>query len=294
MNRSAWQFDLLPELGQLASQLAHPMHDRLAAGSEPAAGEADRVTQLAQGSVVVEGFGRAGLPDCSKRRVNASELLELSPTISDPQEVAAGNPNRPSDAERRPLEPLPQAPQSRYPAAADPGPMNPEDNRRLSVYPHVEVEPTANVCPSGPSRDAGDQSRDGRVIWAGSRSEPVRQGRGRGRSFDSGHGNGPPVYPLISLSTRLRCLYTRLLNCPQRSLLLCGIVTRIPRLLRYRLIRQLEYALSPAILPGRCLARPRVRLTAPRSITCSKTTASCLCPGVTTIAIGLPVPCALR
>ncbi len=73
--------------------------------------------------------------------------------------------------------------------------MNPEDNRRLSVYPHVEVEPTANVCPSGPSRDAGDQGRDGRVIWAGSRSEPARQGRGRGRSFDSGHGNGPPAHP---------------------------------------------------------------------------------------------------
>jgi hypothetical protein len=86
----------------------------------------------------------------------------------------------------RPLEPLPQAPQSRYPAAADPGPMNPEDNWRLSVYPHVEVELTADVCPSGPSRDAGDQGRDGRVIWAGSRPEPARQGRGRGRSFDSG------------------------------------------------------------------------------------------------------------
>jgi hypothetical protein len=42
--------------------------------------------------------------------------------------------------------------------------MNPKDNRRLSVYPYVEVERTANVCPSGPSRDAGDQGRDGRVI----------------------------------------------------------------------------------------------------------------------------------
>ena len=73
--------------------------------------------------------------------------------------------------------------------------MNPEDNRRLSVYPHVEVEPTANVCPSGPWRDAGDQGRDGRVIWAGSRSEPARQGRGRGRSVDTGHGNGPPAHP---------------------------------------------------------------------------------------------------
>ena len=137
------------------------------------------------------------------------ELLNLSPTISDPQEVAAGNPNRPSDADLRPLEPLPQAPQSRYPTAADPGPMNPEDNRRLSVYPHVEVEPTADVCPSGPPRDAGDQGRDGRVIWAGSRSEPARQGRGRGRSFDSGHGNGPPAHPRkgppanLSSSTRV-------------------------------------------------------------------------------------------
>src|SRR3954463_2519779 len=215
MNRSAWQFDLLPELGELASQLAHPTHDGLAKGSEPAACEAERVTQLAEGSVVVEGFGRAGLPDCFERTVNASELLEqadvgllvrpwldvidellnLSPTSSDPQEVAAGNRNRPSDADLRPLEPLPQAPQSRYPAAADPGPMNPEDNRRLSVYPHVEVEPTAKVCPSGPSRDAGDQGRDGRVICAGSRSEPARQGRGRGRSSDSGHGDGPPAHP---------------------------------------------------------------------------------------------------
>ena len=106
------------------------MYDRLAARPEPAAREADRVTQLAEGSVVVEGFGRAGLPDCFERSVNASELLEqadvgvlvrpwldvidellgLSPTISDPHKVAAGNPNRPSDADVRPLEPLPQAP----------------------------------------------------------------------------------------------------------------------------------------------------------------------------------------
>src|SRR5258707_9128245 len=109
MNRSAWQFDLLPELGELASQLAHPMHDRLAARSEPAACEADRVTQLTEGSVVVEGFGGTGLPDCVERSVNTSELLEqadagvliqpwlhvidelleLSPTIGDPQEIAA-------------------------------------------------------------------------------------------------------------------------------------------------------------------------------------------------------------
>src|ERR1700755_2164459 len=109
MNRSAWQFDLLPDVRELASQLAHPTHDRLAAGSEPAACEADRVTQLAEGSVVVEGFGRAGLPDCFERSVQASELLEyagvgvlacrwldvidellkLSPTISVPQEAEA-------------------------------------------------------------------------------------------------------------------------------------------------------------------------------------------------------------
>src|SRR5580704_2251373 len=215
MNRSAWQFDLLPELGELASQLAHPTHDRLAAGSEPAACEADRVTQLPECSVVVEGFGRTGLPDCFERSVNASELLEqaeggvlagrwldvidellkLSPTISDPQVVAAGNRNRPSDADLRPPEPLPQAPQSRDSPAADPGPVNPEDNRRLSVYPQVEVEFTADVCPSGPARDAVDQGRDGRIIWAGSRSKPTRQVRGRGRSFDSGHGNGPPAHP---------------------------------------------------------------------------------------------------
>src|SRR5437588_10502128 len=110
MNRGAWQFEALPQLGELASQLAHPTHDRLAAGSEPAACEADRVTQLAEASVVVEGFGRAGLPDCFERSVHASELLEeadvavlvrtwldvidellkLSPTISDPHKVAAG------------------------------------------------------------------------------------------------------------------------------------------------------------------------------------------------------------
>src|SRR5215210_4022740 len=215
MNRSAWQFDLLPELGELAGELAHPMYDRLAAGSEPAACEADRVTHLAERSVVVDGFGRTGLPDCFERSVNASELLEyadvrvlvrpwlqvidellkLSPTISDPQEVAAGNRNRPSDADLRPLEPFPQAPQSRDPPAADPGPVNPEDNRRLSVYPQVEVEPTADVCPSGPACDAVDQGRDGRIIWAGSGSKPARQGRGSGRSFDSGHGNGPSVHP---------------------------------------------------------------------------------------------------
>src|SRR3712207_7499085 len=76
MNRSAWQFDLPPELGELASQLAHPMHDRLAAGSEPAACGGDRVTQLPGGSVGLEGLGRTRLPDCSELSVKASELLE--------------------------------------------------------------------------------------------------------------------------------------------------------------------------------------------------------------------------
>jgi hypothetical protein len=52
------------------------MHDRLAAASEPAACEADRVTQLPKCSVVVEGFGRTGLPDCFERSVEKSELLE--------------------------------------------------------------------------------------------------------------------------------------------------------------------------------------------------------------------------
>src|SRR5919206_4881702 len=76
MNRSARQFEALSELGKLAGQLTHPTHDRLAAGSETAACEADRVTQLPECSVVVEGFGRTGLPDCFERSVKASELLE--------------------------------------------------------------------------------------------------------------------------------------------------------------------------------------------------------------------------
>src|SRR5581483_4827580 len=219
MDRGAREFDLLPELGELASQLAHPVHDRLAAGPKPAACEADRVTQLTEGPVVVEGFGRARLPDCPERSVEVPELLEqadvgplvrpwldvvdellrLSPPVSGPQEVAAGSRNRPRDAGLCALEPLPQAPQPRYPAASGPGPVDPQDNRGLSVDPHVEVERTADVCPSGPSRHAGDQRRDGRVIWAGPRSEPARQGGARGRSFASGHGNGPPAHPRRAL-----------------------------------------------------------------------------------------------
>src|SRR5690348_12650828 len=165
MNRSAWQFEALSEFGELADQLTHPTHDRLAASSEPAAREADRVAQLPERSVVVDGFGRTRLPDCFERSVNATEFLEeaevgvlarrrldvveefleLSPTISDSQEVAAGDRNRLSDPNMRPLEPLSQAPQSRNPPAADPGPVNPEDNGWLSVYPHVEVERAADV-----------------------------------------------------------------------------------------------------------------------------------------------------
>src|SRR5206468_1748961 len=126
MNGSAWQLDFLSELGELAGQLAHPLHERLAAWPESATCEADRVTQLAERSVVVEGFRRTGLPDRVERSVKASELLEeaevgvlfrrrgdvldelleLSPTISDPQDVAAGDRNRSSDADLRPLEPL--------------------------------------------------------------------------------------------------------------------------------------------------------------------------------------------
>jgi len=90
--------------------------------------------------------------------------------------------------------------------------VNSEDNGRRSVYPHVEVEPTADVCPSGPVRDAGDQGRDGRVIRAGSRSEPARQGRGRGRSFDSSHGIGPPAHsrkgPPASMAQSCRSVMT--------------------------------------------------------------------------------------
>jgi hypothetical protein len=144
--------------------------------------------------MVVEGFGRTRLPDCFERGVNMSEfleeadigvlarrwldvideLLELGPTIGDPQQIAAADRDRLSDADLRPLEPLPQAPQSRHPPAADPGPMNPENNRWLSVYPHVEVELTADVYPCGPARNAVDQGRDGRIVCAGSRSEPAR------------------------------------------------------------------------------------------------------------------------
>ena len=82
--------------------------------------------------------------------MNSSISAQRSATLRRSQpEIRIGR----ADADLRPLEPFPQVPQSRYPAAADPGPVNPEDNRRVSVYPQVEIEPTANVCPSGPQAD---------------------------------------------------------------------------------------------------------------------------------------------
>ena len=166
--------------------------------------------------MVVEGVGRTGLPDCFERSVNTSELLEqaeggvlagrwldvidellkLSPTISDPQQVAAGNPNRPGDADLRPPEPLPQAPQSRYPPAADPGPMNPEDLRRLSVYPHVEVEPAADVCPSGPlaRRRRSGPRRPDHLGWLWVRTSAARQGERSKLRFRSWQWPAPPAH----------------------------------------------------------------------------------------------------
>src|SRR5437870_2851495 len=65
----------------------------------------------------------------------------------------------------------------------------------------------------------------------------------------------------------------------------------IPRRRRYNLILPLLYPLSQATRLGRCLGLPRpCRLTAPPSITCSKTVASCCWPGVSTKVIGLPLP----
>ena len=79
-------------------------------------------------------------------------------------------------------------------AAADPGPVNPEDRRRLHVYPQVEVEPTADVCPSGPTRHGVDQGPDGadHLGWPG----PNRRGKaGEKTKLRSGHRNGPPAPP---------------------------------------------------------------------------------------------------
>ena len=174
------------------------MHDRLAAGSEPAACEADRVAQLRECPVVVEGFGRTRLPDCFESGVKTPELLEqakvgvlarrwlividellnLSPTISDPQEVAAGNPNRPSDADLRPLEPLPQAPQSRYPPAADPGPVNPEDKGGSVSMRTLRLNP-----PPMSAHPAPRATRSMRAETAGSAAlalGPNQRGKGGG------------------------------------------------------------------------------------------------------------------
>ena len=52
-----------------------------------------------------------------------------------------------------------------------------------------------------------------------------------------------------------------------------------------------EYPLSPTILPGSSLGLPLpARLTAPCSINCSNTVASCCWPGVSTNVTGLPLP----
>lgn len=85
-------------------------------------------------------------------------------------------------------------------------------------------------------------------------------------------------------------------NGPLRcSFCLRGIVTRIPRRWQYRRILPLLYPLSPTTRWGRCFGRPRpTRLTAPHSISDSKTLASCCCPGVSSRAISLPFPSARR
>jgi len=52
-----------------------------------------------------------------------------------------------------------------------------------------------------------------------------------------------------------------------------------------------EYPLSPTILPGKSLGRPRpLRLMLPCSINCSNTVHSCCWPGVSTNVTGLPLP----
>jgi hypothetical protein len=126
--------------------------------------------QLPERFVVVERCGWTGLPDRFERGVKTSELpeqpnvgllsrrwldvidelLELGPTASDPQEIASGALNRERGADLRPGEPLPQAPQSGYPATTGPRPVNPEHKRRLRVYPHVEVQRTTEIRPAGP------------------------------------------------------------------------------------------------------------------------------------------------
>ncbi len=70
---------------------------------------------------------------------------------------------------------------------------------------------------------------------------------------------------------------------------------RIPRLRQYCRMRRLLYPLSPTTRSGRCLGRPGpARLTAPPSISDSKTRDSCRCPGVSNTDISRPFPSARR
>jgi hypothetical protein len=118
-------------LAKSRSKVAHEP-----SGSSPA---------LPECSVVVEGFGRTGLPDCFERSVNTSELLQqadggvltrrrldvtdellkLGPAITGPQEVAAGNPNRPRDADLRPPRAAPAGAAVPLPARGGPGACEP-------------------------------------------------------------------------------------------------------------------------------------------------------------------------
>ncbi len=99
---------------------------------------------------------------------------------------------------------------------------------------------------------------------------------------------------LNSLSTMLRNLYNSLSKRPLwRSLHLRGMVIPTPRLRRYWRILRLLYPLSAAMRPGSRLGLPLPRrLTAPCSINCSNTGASCASPGVSTNVIGFPLPSA--
>jgi hypothetical protein len=157
--------------------------------------------------VVVEWLGRTRFPDCVERFVEAAklfkeadigvlavlradvvdELFEFSPTVTDPHDVAAHRWNWPSDANSFVLEPLAESSQTKNSAASRPGPVNPEDDWRLSVNPHVEVERTTDVHPTRAAREAGDQGGDGRVIRARSGPKPTRQRRARRGIVESGH-----------------------------------------------------------------------------------------------------------
>src|SRR3990172_4056731 len=79
------------------------------------------------------------------------------------------------------------------------------------------------------------------------------------------------------------------------SVSLRGMVMRTLCWRQWRLILRLLYALSPATRFGRIFGRPRpARLTAPPSMSDSKTVASLRCPGVSTIIMSLPPPSARR